>query len=838
MATPHPYVLSALVLAGLGACAYHPPTDWGEYDILKDPVPPAEFAVRNVKVSPEDYNTLLGLGEGWFRYGAFGNEKSISDVMGVFGGTVTIPCAPGGEAGGGGSAAGGEAGGTGCVESKPVMPYLFAAIDDLDGVQGNLFQGNGGKDGTGYTSDLVITFPPGTLLLGSVPVPEKLHTGLDIEAGSPWPIGIDPVLATGADADSPWIPKPSDLGYADAPEGRYRLRLACAACHYSLDIDNDGKADIRSAKRDEPTPGSPYRPDHAWGVGNQDISFGWLFSLASNPLLGTPVLAGALGEEGPAPAIEFLNWVKANYKANREEVEREVVVGMLAQPRGFADVTTDGMFNAIQLPTLYTRHGWPANSEGGQSNGTDRNNTVWTGALDFTGLINLCSDRGGATKLPWEQETVFNTLSCDDFVDLMTRYAPATLHDPKNQDILNKDILGTSDGVPGMLAPNSMVVMESPTVGKTFVDMPINEGRVRKPADFGGDSKYRGAGMAALGMRIAVEPQHRATLEPFATKYGLDVEDLMSESVSLALDWMDPPPNVSPLLAKAAGQVPAGYAVFRDAGCVSCHRGPYTTDNVIHPLSHDPKDQFGGPRAPTTAGWRVLDRGQGPAIATEPQRTWNTRSLRRFVSPPYDPATGEATREGGVLYGLLAVQQIGYKTTPLRYLWASAPYLHDGGVAIGLRPGAASEGDDLAALLKRAGTNDLIYGIGEILSLAEADPTKGPKANAALSLQALVLESERAKVIAANETEAFTVWPGSKKRVVGEGPPVTKVSMKSVGISGIGHEFWIDDTPGGEKVTSLVAFLLALDDCPRDLPGGPDSMRCDNSAVLAATTTP
>ena len=43
--------------------------------------------------------------------------------------------------------------------------------------------------------------------------------------------------------------------------------------------------------------------------------------------------------------------------------------------------------------------------------------------------------------------------------------------------------------------------------------------------------------------------------------------------------------------------------------------------------------------------------------------------------------------------------------------------------------------------------------------------------------------------------------------------------MTSLGVSGIGHEFWIDDTPGGDRITALVAFLLALDDRPCELPG-------------------
>ena len=813
---------AAGLLLGLASCAPRPAFNWGSYDILKGPIPAAPVQVRNVDVEQQDYERLRALGQELFRNGGFGNERSISDVMGVFQATVEVPCASG------------EAG---CYEKKPVLPYFFDAIDRLDGVAGNLFQGNGGPEGTGYTSNLVMYFPKGTRLHGSVPVPEQLHTGLDVEAGQALPIGFAPVPAPAGEVDNGFLPDLSTLGYAGAPKGGMRLRLACAACHYSLDVDNDGKADLRSAELSQPTPGSPYKPDHAWGVGNQDISFGWLFSLAENPILGAPVLAGHIGSKEPKDAIAFMRWIRDNYKTRREEVEREIVIGMLAQPRGYADVTTDGIYNPMQLPTLYTRHSWPSNSDGAQGNDTDRNNTVWTGALDFTGLIGLCGDRGSKVIPPWEPSNIFAGLSCDDFADLMVRYSPAARFKPELRQKYIDDILGTSDGVPGMLDPKSVVVMTTPTLPKAIAHSKMNleANRYRTPADYGGDGPLRGAGMAALGVRIGIEEKYVAELKPLADKYKLDLDDLMNESVAVALDWMDPPPNVTPLLANSANLVARGQEVFRAAGCQQCHRGPYTTDNLIHPLSADPSVQFGGPRAPTTAGWRVLDRGAGPAIETEPQRAWNTRNLRRFVSSPYDPATGLAYRGGGVLQGLMSVQSVGYKTTGLRYLWGSAPYLHDGGVGVGLRPGSKPPEDELAALLARAGSPDVIYGMGELLTLSEPNPHAGAKANAALSLQALVLKSERQKVIASNAEPRYKLWAGTS--TVGGAKPVTEVSMASMAIAGVGHDFYIEDKPGGADVTALVAFLLALDDCPRDLPGKPSEGNC-HAPITGAPNNP
>jgi hypothetical protein len=187
--------------------------------------------------------------------------------------------------------------------------------------------------------------------------------------------------------------------------------------------------------------------------------------------------------------------------------------------------------------------------------------------------------------------------------------------------------------------------------------------------------------------------------------------------------------------------------------------------------------------------------------------------VRRFASAEYDPATGEAVTKAGPLQGFLGVREIGYKTSPLRGLWASAPYLHDGGVAVALAKGREPEAD-LAAHLKRPDT-ELWYGAGRYTTWNIEHPDEPIRADAALSLQALVLEDVRDAVITANRIRTQPVIGAHERR-----------SMASLGIAGVGHEFWVDDERGGPDVTALVAFLLALDDCPGDVVGNP----CTNDA--------
>ncbi len=793
----------------LGACFSRGPIDWRGYDILAEPIPRPSQELGGTPVEPEDYATFLRWGELWFRDGAFGNERAVTDVLGLFQGTVQVPCDPPAQS---------------CSNDLDVLPIFAAAVDDLDGVQGNLFQGNGG----GHTSNLVLRFPPGATLYGTIPVPEALHTGLDIEAGELWPIGLTPVPASASEPTA-HLPNLGKLAYEGAPDEAIRLRLTCAICHYSLDVDRDGTADLHSARPDRPTPNSARSPADTWGVGNQDVHFGWLLALSANPLMGALVMSGPIGDPAPEPAIGFAEWVVENHEDRPDDVLREVAIGMLAQPRGYSDVSPDGILGSIQFPTLYTRGAWPANTDGAQSNESDRNNTVWTGALDFTTLVGQASDRGSKLELPWEPTKPFNRIDARTYTEMITRYAPAVQGDPAAREALILDILGTSDGLPGVMNPEGMVVMKAPTMPEEILTHPANIAgdRIREPADYGGDGKHRGFGMAVLGMRVGIDPEWRDQVAPYAAKYDIPIDDFMNESVSLWLNWLDPPSNTTALLANAAELVPEGRRVFEDAGCAHCHRGPFGTDNRIYRLSADNQVNFGAPRAPTTAGWRVLDRALGPPIDTDPRRSQTSRPLRRFASAPYDPKTGLAYRNAGVVNGLLSNQHVGYKTTALRYLWGSAPYLHDGGVSVGIRTDANPAGDDLAPLLRRAGGDDLIYGAGELVTEVEAHPEARPYANAALSLQALVLESERARVVAHNERPLVAVPPGSRTNPVGSEPVADKVSADSLGIHGVGHPFWIDDEPGGEAVTALVAYLLALDDCPRDLPGGPPELACD-----------
>jgi hypothetical protein len=752
----------ALLLAAAAACAPKT-TDWGSFDVLKDRAPRPRRLLGDRTVGEDTYRAARRLGERWFRETTFGNERTITDVLGLLGGSVEVPCVTAGK-------------NARCEE--PVLPLFARAVDALDGAPGNLFSGNGG----GLTSDLVLKFPQGATLHG-IPVPERVHTGLDVEAGSPWPIGFVLVPARAEEAALPYLIEPNALGAGPAPRGKGRLGLTCATCHFSLDVDWDGSADLRSAWSHEPTPGSPYRPEHAWAIGNQDLKLGWVIALSKNPLAVFSVFSGSLGGRTATDARAFGRWVKENYRAGTEVVVREVVRGMLIQPRGFADDTPDGLFNAIQVPSLYTRGNHPFNFDGNFVNAEDRNNGVWTIALDPTELVSLCNDRAGTlASLGLTERSIYHEFSAAELAELQVARSPAVLHDPSAKARLRDDILGTSDGVPGLLDRDSVLLVPGlldsiPDEIRAHGDN-SRTGRNRTPASFGGDARHRSAVLGYGGVRVRTPPAIRDTAEARAwvKNDGVNADELVSQSVSLLLDSLDPPQNRSPWLRGAEGRrlVERGQRLFDSNGCAGCHRGPFFTDNVVHPLEE---------------------------IGTQPARAEFSRLLQQFLAPTYDPRTGKAVH-GGFLE-LPGLRRVGYKTLTLRYVWGSAPYLHDGGVGVAAMPNA-SAALDLKTHLRRA---DKVHGTGPILAYREAAPESHYRADAALSLQGLLLRSERRKVLRGNVAPVLPV-PGTDRTL----------AAADLGIEGIGHAFYVDDEPGGDDITALVAFLLALDDEPGILP--------------------
>lgn len=234
-----------------------------------------------------------------------------------------------------------------------------------------------------------------------------------------------------------------------------------------------------------------------------------------------------------------------------------------------------------------------------------------------------------------------------------------------------------------------------------------------------------------------------------------------------------PPPNKSPQNQQAilSGSAQRGAQVFRQARCATCHIPPFFTDNKIRATGLIGTN-------PVRARSRLklnplLVAPQIYALNTPIPIPPNARTISV-------PTTGIADSPTTLPKGILP--NGGYKTPSLRGLYLSAPYLHDGGVAV--RPGALRIAPNGTAQVVNA------QGLGLTGTLSRGIP-----ADAASSLRALIDRGLRARVVAANRANPALV---------------------NSNLDGSGHNFYVDRQAGftPAQQTDLVNFLMALDDDP------------------------
>jgi hypothetical protein len=213
-----------------------------------------------------------------------------------------------------------------------------------------------------------------------------------------------------------------------------------------------------------------------------------------------------------------------------------------------------------------------------------------------------------------------------------------------------------------------------------------------------------------------------------------------------------PPPAPLPTTPEA---VTRGRAVFAQAGCAGCHAGAEATNHRIIPV---------------------------PEIGTDPSRAQALRTTEPHYVPPslYGFDTPVPIPPGtpplAVPTAALDPHQLqlafayggtpgGYKVPSLVGVYWSAPYLHDGGVAVGA---------DAQTQLGIPGT--LHRGI-------RPDPVN--------SLRALLDRALRQQVIAANATAP---------------------SLQAMHVQGTGHAFWVDAEAGFTLAdqNALIQYVFSL----------------------------
>lgn len=211
-----------------------------------------------------------------------------------------------------------------------------------------------------------------------------------------------------------------------------------------------------------------------------------------------------------------------------------------------------------------------------------------------------------------------------------------------------------------------------------------------------------------------------------------------------------------PALPAAAGAatLARGRAAFARAGCLACHAGAAGTSNRVVPA---------------------------PEVGTDPTRATALRATERLFAPPATYAEGTPVPvPPGALTEAVPTAHLdpaqlrlgwahggspgGYKIPGLTGLAWRAPYLHDGGVAVG--------GD-------RQGQVGVAATLGRGIA---PDPAE--------SLRALLDRELRGRVIAANRA----------------------AGLPAVHVTGEGHRYWADAAAGFSRAeqAALIAYLLAF----------------------------
>ena len=369
---------------------------------------------------------------------------------------------------------------------------------------------------------------------------------------------------------------------------------------------------------------------------------------------------------------------------------------------GNFDSTIDLKSNLTQIPDSFTRRDHPYGWSGFAAAGPFRGLSVFCN--------NVHSQNSDTTSQAEASKALFG-IDKEVYLGTILQNAASAKYrfDPKS-GIKPSSFLASVDPTPGVLGLNELVA--SPTYPKVSLSAP--DGLfISSP----GQPFWRQINGIAAWQNTLVPPQPNIRVD------GKTVEQ--------------------------------GREVFQRAGCIRCHAGEAFTNNRVVKVEEIGTD---GSRA---KAFKKTQSMFSDAYLYPP----NTPVPLPKGANPLKVPTDSLDREQIRIALAHGPSNGGYKVPSLIGLYWTAPYLHDGGVAVG---------PDEKTHIGVPGT--LAKGI-------QPDPHN--------SLRALVDRNLREQVVKANQS--------SKE-------------LRSVHIQGIGHEFWVDAQAGftKEEQEALVRYLMSL----------------------------
>lgn len=442
------------------------------------------------------------------------------------------------------------------------------------------------------------------------------------------------------------------------------------------------------------------------GAPNSDLNTGLILALATN--------SSAYFTHAQIQSLE--NYVSetsqtvTNSEGNKtrlpdpKALENAVDKTLLKWPRGNFDSTIDLKGNPSQIPDSFSLGDFPYGWSGFAMAGPFHGLSTFSTNVHAQNADSLSQVQASEALFGIDPEVYLGTI-------LQNASNPKYRYDAKKDSNKPTKFLASVDPTPGTPGVNELV--KSPTFPKISLVAP--------------DSL------------IASSPGY-----PF---------NRQNNAVAAWQNTIVPPKPAKDVDPTAVAQ---GRNVFVKAGCISCHAGRYLTNNRIvsaKKIGTEPS------RAKALKKTENIFTNQSQLYAPgTPVPIPDSAKVLNVPTDKIDPAQVKLGFAHGNSPG-------GYKTPSLIGLYWTAPYLHDGGVAVG--PNIQTQ-------------------LGLPRTVME-----GVLPNPENSLRALVDKNLRQKVIAANKK--------SKQ-------------LQSVHATGQGHEFWVDETTGFTKKQqdALIDYLLSL----------------------------
>jgi hypothetical protein len=438
------------------------------------------------------------------------------------------------------------------------------------------------------------------------------------------------------------------------------------------------------------------------GVPTNDLNAGLIMALATN----SSAYFTHANIKSLKRYIRSLDRVVVDSKGRKSSLpdpqllEKEVDRTFVSWPRGNFDSTIDMKANPSQIPDSFTLGDHPYGWSGFAAAGSFRGLSTFSNNVHAQNADSLAQSEISEALFGVDKEVYIGTI-LQNAANPKFRYKPNVNEKPS-------EFFAKVDPTPGVVGVNKLVA----------------------PPQFPKVSLVAPDGL------VVSEPGYR-----------------FNEQNNAVAAWQNTinPPTLSVKID--AEQIARGRDVFVRAGCIRCHAGAYLTNNRVVSA------KVVGTEPSRAQALKKTEKVFGEAVFYAPDTPVPVPKNAKVLKVPTEQLDKEQIR----LAFAHGDSKGGYKVPSLIGLSWSAPYLHDGGVAVGPN-----------------GELGLTGTLG-----------KGIVPDARNSLRALIDRTLRQQVIRAN---------------------VSDPQLRAVHVSGDGHRYWIDQQEDftKEEQEAVIDYLLSL----------------------------